>query len=416
MLRTGYGLFYGKTTNTTYYATRAENGVIQQTFNCNSPAACPALAFPNVIFTPPGPPMAAPFAGALTPQVTTFTPPAATQTTRGQSPDWVNPRAHEGDVTVERQLPGELSVSAAYVVSRGLHLPIFYDANLAPATTTKSYDILNSTGATTQTYTVPFYTSRIDTNTGEVFVGSTDVNSWYNSMVLSLKRPMRHGLEFTVNYTLSKAFDGAQVAGSSGTFNGTDYPIDPYNRKLEYGPSDLDQRHRFVANGVWMPNLGGLANRTERLILNGWALSTIVTMSTGQPVFALISGAPSPLDGGVTGGVSYAGPTQGRPGWLPRNYATMPGYHNVDFRLGRQFAVGERVRLSLIGEAFNLFNHTNVSSVNNTAFFYAAPGSGLCAGHSNACFYPNAAFLSPTSTSNLLWGPRQLQISGKLTF
>ncbi|HLH15821.1 MAG TPA: carboxypeptidase regulatory-like domain-containing protein [Bryobacteraceae bacterium] len=416
VLRTGYGLFYGKTTNTTYYATRAENGVIQQTFNCNSPAACPALAFPNVIFTPPGPPMAAPFAGALTPQVTTFTPPAATQTTRGQSPDWVNPRAHEGDVTVERQLPGELSVSAAYVVSRGLHLPIFYDANLAPATTTKSYDILNSTGATTQTYTVPFYTSRIDTNTGEVFVGSTDVNSWYNSMVLSLKRPMRHGLEFTVNYTLSKAFDGAQVAGSSGTFNGTDYPIDPYNRKLEYGPSDLDQRHRFVANGVWMPNLGGLANRTERLILNGWALSTIVTMSTGQPVFALISGAPSPLDGGVTGGVSYAGPTQGRPGWLPRNYATMPGYHNVDFRLGRQFAVGERVRLSLIGEAFNLFNHTNVSSVNNTAFFYAAPGSGLCAGHSNACFYPNAAFLSPTSTSNLLWGPRQLQISGKLTF
>ncbi len=416
VLRTGYGLFYGKTTNTTYYATRAENGVIQQTFNCNSPAACPALAFPNVIFTPPGPPMAAPFAGALTPQVTTFTPPAATQTTRGQSPDWVNPRAHEGDVTVERQLPGELSASAAYVVSRGLHLPIFYDANLAPATTTKSYDILNSTGATTQTYTVPFYTSRIDTNTGEVFVGSTDVNSWYNSMVLSLKRPMRHGLEFTVNYTLSKAFDGAQVAGSSGTFNGTDYPIDPYNRKLEYGPSDLDQRHRFVANGVWMPNLGGLANRTERLILNGWALSTIVTMSTGQPVFALISGAPSPLDGGVTGGVSYAGPTQGRPGWLPRNYATMPGYHNVDFRLGRQFAVGERVRLSLIGEAFNLFNHTNVSSVNNTAFFYAAPGSGLCAGHSNACFYPNAAFLSPTSTSNLLWGPRQLQISGRLTF
>jgi hypothetical protein len=263
---------------------------------------------------------------------------------------------------------------------------------------------------------VPFYTSRIDTNTGEVFIGSSDVNSWYNSMVISLKRPMRHGLEFTVNYTLSKAFDGAQVAGSSGTFNGTDYPIDPYNRKIEYGPSDLDQRHRFVANGVWMPNLGGLSNRTERLLLNGWALSSIVTMSTGQPVFATISGAPSPLDGGVTGGVSYAGPTQGRPGWLDRNYARMPGFHNVDFRLGRQFAVSERVKLSLIGEAFNLFNHTNVSSVNNTAFFYAAAGSGLCTGHTNACFYPNSAFLTPTATSNLMWGPRQLQISGKLTF
>ena len=43
-------------------------------------------------------------------------------------------------------------------------------------------------------------------------------------MVLTLRRPMRHGLEFTANYTYSKALDGAQVAGSYGTFNGTDYP------------------------------------------------------------------------------------------------------------------------------------------------------------------------------------------------
>src|SRR5215469_14594744 len=304
VVRTGYGLFFAKTTNTTYYATRVENGVIQQTFNCTV-STCPALMFPNVIWTPPGPPVAAPFSGALTPQVAAFNPPAATQTTRGMAPDWVNPRVHEGDITVERQLPGGISGSIAYVVSRGLHLPIFIDTNLAPSTTTKSYDILNSAGALQQTYTVPFYTNRIDTNTGEVFAGFSDVNSWYNSMVISFRRPMRHGLEFTANYTLSKAFDGAQVAGSGGTFNGTDYPIDPYNRKLEYALSDLDQRHRFVANAVWTPWIHHLGNRPASLLLNGWALSTIITMSTGQPVTPYISGAPSPLDGGVTGGVAY---------------------------------------------------------------------------------------------------------------
>ena len=53
MLRAGYGIFYAKTTNSTYYATRVENGVIQQTFNCN-PTTCPTLTFPNLIFTPPG--------------------------------------------------------------------------------------------------------------------------------------------------------------------------------------------------------------------------------------------------------------------------------------------------------------------------------------------------------------------------
>ena len=416
VLRTGYGIFYAKTTNSTYYATRVENGVYQQTSNC-TPKTCPALAFPNVIWTPPGPTMAAPFAGALTPQVTTFTPPALTQLTRGMSPDWVNPRTHQGEVTVEREIPGGFSASAAYVVTRGLRLPIFVDANLAPASTTKTYDILTASGSTAQTWTTPFYTSRIDTNTGGVFVGYSDVNSWYNSMVLTFRHPMRHGLEFTVNYTLSKAEDGAQAAGSYGTFNGTDYPIDPRNRKLEYGPSDLDQRHRFVTNAVWMPSFKSLTNQPAKAILDGWALSTIVVMSTGQPVTPYISGYPSGApDGGVSGGVSYAGATNGRAGWLGRNSYNAPGYHNVDFRVGRQFPITERLKVSLIGEAFNLFNHTNISGVTTTAFTYTAAGSGACAGHTNACYVPYSAFLTPTATSNLLWGSRQLQVSGRITF
>ncbi len=418
VFRTGYGIFYAKTTNTTYYATRAENGVIQQTFTC-SPTTCPILTFPNVIFAPPGPAMAAPFSGSLTPQVTPFTPGSNTAWTRGMSPDWVNPRTHQGDFTVERQLPGGISGSLAYVVTRGEHLPIFLDANLAPATQTKAYDILDSTGATTQTYTTPFYTSRIDTNTGGVFVGYSDVNSWYNSMVISLRRPMRHGLEFTFNYTLSKATDGAQVAGANGTFNGTDYPIDPKNRKIEYALSDLDQRQRFVANLVWMPSAKKIQSQPVRLLLDGWAFSTIVTMSSGQPVTPYLASYPSGgADYGISGGVSYAGSTNGRAGWLPRNAFTGPGYHNVDFRIGRQFAITERLKLSLIGEAFNLFNHTNVSGVSTSAFSYAAPGSGLCAAHTNGCFVPytSTPFLSATLTSNLLWGPRQLQISGRLTF
>jgi len=364
--------------------------------------------------------MQAPFAGALTPQVTSFNPPSASQVARGMSPNWVDPLAHEGDVTVEQQLPGGFAASAAYVVSRGLHLPIFYDSNLAPTTTTKSYDILNASGQTAQTVTFPFYTSRINPNTGEVFIGQSDVNSWYNSMVLILRRPMRHGLEFSASYTLSKALDGAQVPGSYGTFNGTDYPIDPYNRKIEYALSDLDQRQRFVADGVWMPTFGAGRSNPVRLLVNGWALSSIVSVATGQPVTPYVSGYPSALDGGVTGGVAYAGATSGRAGWLPRNEFTGPGLHDVDLRLARQFPIGERVRLALVGDAFNLFNHTNVVSVNTTAFNYlaagATSGSFSCVGHTNGCYFPNAAFMSPTATSSLLGGARQLQVSARLTF
>ena len=416
VFRAGAGLFYAKTTNTTYYNTRVENGVFQQTFNC-TPSTCPALTFPNVIWTPPGQPPAAPFTGAVTPQVVPFNPPALAQASRGQVPDWRNPSAYTGDVTLERQLPGSMSVSAAYVFSRAIHLPIFNDANLAPSTTTKSYDILSASGATAQTYTVPFYTNRIDTGTGIITTAYPAVNSWYNSFVLTASKRVRQDLEFTANYTLSKSRDDGEVIGSFGTFAGSDIAVDPKNVRAEYAPSDLDQRHRFVANFIWMPKFKGISNHAASWVANGWQLSSIVTLASGHPAQANISGTPTPLDGGLTAGdSSNASVSAGRAGWLPRNPVYAPGYGDWDLRLQRDFRITERVKLSLLGELFNVTNHTNILSVNTTAFTYLAAGSGACAGHTNACMVPSPTFLAPTATSSLVFGPRQVQIAGKITF
>ena len=418
VVRAGYGIFYAKTSNSTYYATRVENGYFQQTYNC-TPATCPQLSFPNLIFTPPGSAPVAPFAGALTPQVTSFKPGSNTATTRGQSPNWVNPQVHEGEFAVERRLAGQMSVSGSYVFSRGLHLPIFIDSNLAPSTSTKSYDVTSAAGATSQTISVPFYTSRIDP-TGPILTGYSDVNSWYNSFVLSVRRQMSKGFEFTANYTLSKTVDGGQVAGSNGTFNGTDYSIDPYNRKLEYGLSDLDQRHRFVSNAVYVPQFTAKLPKPARLIFDGFNFATIITVSSGFPVtpflnMSSVAGAP---DGGPTGGVVNNSGTGngGRAPWIVRNPYTGPSFKVVDFRIGREFKVWEKVRFNVLAEAFNVFNFTNVLTVNTTAYNYSAAGSGICAGHTNGCLAVNPTFMAPTATSNNLYGPRQLQISAKLVF
>ncbi len=416
VLRAGYGMFYAKTSNSTFYAIRVENGVYQQTFNC-TPTTCPSLSFPNVIFPAPGLPLAAPFAGAITPQVTTFAPPAATQLTHGLVPDFVNPMVHEGDVTFERQLPGNTSITAAYVFSRGMHLPMFVDTNLQPSTTTHSYDVVDASGNTTQSVTYPFYTKRVDP-TGVVLTGFSDVNSWYNSMVLTFRKPASHGLEFLANYTLSSATDGGEVPGQYGTFYGTDYPIDPMNRKLEYATSDLNQHHRFVGSAVWMPRLNGLST-PARLLVNGWNLSTIVTVGSGQPVTAYLSGfAPGGPDGGLTGGTvsNSGGATSGRAPWITRNAYNLPYIHNMDFRLGREFGVTERLKLQFIGEAFNLFNTTNITAENTTAYNYTKAGAAGCVGHTNACLVPNAAFLRPTAASTFVYTSRQLQLSARLTF
>jgi hypothetical protein len=130
------------------------------------------------------------------------------------------------------------------------------------------------------------------------------------------------------------------------------------------------------------------------------------------------------VDFGVTGGevTGTGGSTGGRPPQVGRNIFFQRALRNVDLRVMREFVVREKFHFQFIGEAFNLFNHTNVSSVNGTAFNYSAVGSGACTAAvgagTNGCLVPNAAFLAPTSSSstNGLYGARQLQISGKFTF
>jgi carboxypeptidase family protein/TonB-dependent receptor-like protein len=425
VVRVGYGLFYAKTSNSMFYATRVENGVIQQTFNC-TPKACPALKFPDFIFTPPGAAPAAPFTGALNPVVTAFTPPALTQTSRGQVTDFANPRAHEGDVAVEHQLPGNMSVGASYVVSRGMRLPAFIDQNIAPSTTTRTYDITDVTGKTLRSVTVPFYTTRIDP-TGPILVGFSDVNSWYNSMVLTFHKKYSHGLEFNFDYTLSKAMDGGEIQGQFGTFNGggQNFPVDPKNRSLEYARSDLDQRNRFTAALVWNPTWNRISNAALKNVANGWTFSTIFFAGAGQPYSGQINGANPPV-GGVLGGLT--GGTNNNSGTAlsgarvygdPRNAFTLPGIKDMDFRISRTFAFKERVKFSILGEAFNIFNFTNIYSVNFTQYNYASAGTGACAGHANNCVVQNftpTGFGAPVTTGTNLSGARQLQVAARLSF
>jgi hypothetical protein len=99
-----------------------------------------------------------------------------------------------------------------------------------------------------------------------------------------------------------------------------------------------------------------------------------------------------------------------------------PGMRDVDLRIMRQFAVTERLHVQVMAEAFNLFNNTNIFSVNTTAFTYSAVGSGACsttvAAGTNGCIVPSPTFLAPTSSTstNGLYGPRQMQFSAKITF
>ena len=232
--------------------------------------------------------------------------------------------------------------------------------------------------------------------------------------------------------------DGGQVSGVNGTFNGTDVPLDPFargkrlGRSAEYAKSDLDERGRFVGSIVTHPSVDSfVGNKFARYALDGFNVSGTLTAQNGQPLTGFLASGPASTigDGGLTG-AELSLFNSGTNGRVPdaiarRNAFTGPGIHNVDARVGRTFTLHENIKLEFFAEAFNLANHKNILGVSTNLYTFVNPGAayngGTCpATGNNGCIVPLAAgataFAAQTSTSSVLYGPRQLQLVGKLYF
>jgi Carboxypeptidase regulatory-like domain/TonB dependent receptor len=459
VVRGGYGLFFGLTSNSTWYTLRRENGVYQQQFSTRTyspsgtysaitgaPAGGPNRKFSGnsgavydsfapqggiPAFTPPGPAPINQVTGGPTPA---FNPglPASTLNIRGAAPNFLNPFTHSYDLAVEQQLPLHSTLSIGYVGTRGMRLPIFVDTNVDPVNgviSNRPYYSSSASGITP--IVVPIYTKRLSTATGSILTGESDVNSWYNSMAVSVRKPLSYGVEVLANYTWAKTMDGGQSGAPNGTFNGTDAPLIPFaeghrqGRGAEYSRSDIDQRGRFVGSIVATSKLP-IANRYAAYAANGWQLSGSYTAQTGFPVTGFVNGTISSALGGGDGGVTGAVLTSGTGTRVPdqiarRNAFTGPGVHNFDSRVSRSFPVHEGMAIEVAAEAFNLLNHRNILSVNNSLVNYTAASTSTSPTSCNfpgssGCFAPNPSFGTPTSTSNILYGPRQIQLLGRFVF
>ena len=409
VVRGGYGLFFGLTTNSTWYTLRRENGVYQQQFSLNAlanpantyttlsgtPGGAPNRQF-NVAngssyqayapqggvpaFTPPGPPPINQVTGTPTPAVNPGLP-ALTLNVRGAASDFLNPFTHSYDLAVEQELPLHSSLTIGYVGTRGMRLPIFVDSNVDPnSAITRPYYYQGPAG--TQAINIPIYTKRLSNNTGSVLTGYSDVNSWYNSMAVSFRKPLSHNIELLANYTWAKTMDAGQSGAPNGTFNGTDAPLIPFaeghrqGRGAEYSRSDIDQRGRFVGSIVATSKFP-IANHYAAYAANGWQLSGTYTAATGFPVTGFVNGTITSAingDGGPTGAMVTSGTGYRVPDQIARrNSFTGPGVHNLDARISRTFPIHESMAIEVSAESFNLANHRNILAVNNSLDNYTAP-------------------------------------------
>ena len=233
-----------------------------------------------------------------------------------------------------------------------------------------------------------------------IFSEDTIAHSNYNSLQVLLEKRYSHGLQFQAAYTLSKSLDNASSFENS---------LNPVNFNSTYGPSLYDARHRFVFSYVWqlpVPKYEGF----KGAVLSGWQTSGIVTLQTGFPIritsaddieefssfFFEPPGEPNlvapfhtvdPRVGGCalgTGPLAGAGApacqhlsgvvfdqnlftnatvAPGTIGNAPRSICCSPGIANFDAGLFKGFKITERLRSEFRAEFYNLFNHTQLYSV-----------------------------------------------------
>ncbi len=165
---------------------------------------------------------------------------------------------------------------------------------------------------------------------------------------------------------------------------------------LDRGVGDANVPHRFIASGVWDLNYYRGQQPFARLLWNGWQISMIADFRTGLPF--------SPTVGGNSDVNNDGNARTDRPPFLGRNVYRLPNFQTVDLRVSKAIPLGtERVRLRLIGEAFNALNRANFSNVNRAPFSYNS---------TTRLFTP----LSNFNAVNASFDPRILQLAAKIEF
>jgi len=123
-----------------------------------------------------------------------------------------------------------------------------------------------------------------------VAVQTTENASSYNSLQVSLVKSRSHGFSGTFAYTYSHALDNGSgyesTTGSEQQGAGHSQIYTPGFTYLNYGDSDFDARHRFVASYVYeVPVFSSIrSNALLRETLAGWEIGGVTVLQTGFPI------------------------------------------------------------------------------------------------------------------------------------
>lgn len=245
---------------------------------------------------------------------------------------------------------------------------------------------------------------------GITLLGNNSMSN-YHSLQAEFRRRFSQGFQFQADYTFSKALGNARAAfGSQSDLTSFRTLRDT---SLDYARSDVDQTHRFVANGIYdLPfgrgrNYWSSANGIVDRLVGGWTVGGILSWQSRPPFYVASNRAtvnqfnaannpadllmpfdefkknvglyrhstgiyfinPALLDittnaaGQFVSSTIKAGilgpPKPGSFGNFPINSLNGPQYFNIDASLVKRMPITERVKLELKTTFINVLNHAN---------------------------------------------------------
>jgi hypothetical protein len=394
-VRGGYGLYFN--------TTNQQNLIVTVT----NPPATPRPVIVNPAFPTPD------FnrAGALSMRPVQF--------------DLDNPRIHVFNVNVQRELSFNTALTLGYAGSRGQHLLRSGDVNLALPVTLPDGTLFIATG-----------TPRQNTAFSTIELKSSDGESWYNALIVDVRRRLTAGVAFQSSYTLSRSEDTTQASTFfSDATNGTTSAMPEFIPGYNKGPSDFDTRHNWISSFSWQLPFAKNASPLARALAADWQVSGIWTMRSGQPLTVFVTANRSRSQWNPSRGPGIG---QDRPSYAPgygadqaingtpaqwfnpaafvlqpagtfgntgRGDFTGPNLRTLDLafsKSGQWAALGPDTRVEFRVEVFNILNRANFGIPELRAFAGQTDGEA-----------PLATF---GRISNTVTSSRQTQISFRLTF
>ena len=301
VIRGGFGVFYDRVSENLTLAASRFNGTNQQQYIVTNPAVLDS--FPTV------------------PSIATLTAFSTPITIDRLATDLRTPYTMQGAISVERQLPHNLKLSATYSHARTLHLLRTLAVN-APLPGTFNPLISNS-GVR------PFGSAN------NIFQYESTGRFDQNMLTFNVVNSFSRRGSVTVNYTFAKANSDTDGTGS--------FPANSYDLSGEYGRASNDIRHRLTVVGSYR-GPWGLSFNPFVIITSGAPFNITTgrdlngdTLFAERPAFATDLTKPGVV---ITRfGAFDPNPTAGEI-IIPRNYGQGPGSLSTNLRISKTFGFG----------------------------------------------------------------------------